>query len=162
MIVVDTNVVAALFLGTEATPQAEALVREDPEWAAPLLWRSELRSVLAGALRRRALDLDGARAIAATAEAFLRGREYAVESGRVLDLVARSRCSAYDCEFVALAEDLGATLVTDDRKVLEAFPEVTRPLRTARLAWQGRGPLGPRPRTTRDRQVVTSGTGHPA
>lgn len=124
MIVVDTNVLAALFIGTDSTPRAEALLGADAEWASPLLWRSEFRNVLAGVMRRGSTDAPGARRIAATAESFMRGREYTVESAHVLALVARSRCSAYDCEFVALAEDLGVGLVTGDRQVLAAFPEI--------------------------------------
>jgi len=41
----------------------------------------------------------------------------------VLELAVRSRCTAYDCEFVALAKQLGVPLVTSDRQVLAAFPE---------------------------------------
>ena len=41
----------------------------------------------------------------------------------VLQLAVDSGCSAYDCEFVALAEWLDAHLVTFDRAVLRAFPE---------------------------------------
>jgi predicted nucleic acid-binding protein len=33
-------------------------------------------------------------------------------------------CSAYDCEFVALVQDIGVPLVTVDRQVLRAFPNV--------------------------------------
>ena len=40
-----------------------------------------------------------------------------------LELAKRSRCTAYDCEFVALAKRLGTGLVTSDRQVLSAFPE---------------------------------------
>lgn len=48
----------------------------------------------------------------------------ASNSSQVLELAARSGCSVYDCEFVALAEDLSAALVTSDRRILKAFPSV--------------------------------------
>jgi predicted nucleic acid-binding protein len=54
------------------------------------------------------------------------GREYAVVTHQVLELAARSGCAADDCEFVALAQDLGVTLVTADRRVLAGFPAVAR------------------------------------
>ena len=41
----------------------------------------------------------------------------------VLELVRDSDCSAYDCEFVALAMSLGVKLVTDEKKLLKAFPK---------------------------------------
>ena len=41
-----------------------------------------------------------------------------------MDLAAASTCSAYDCEFVALAQNLGAPLVTVDRQILSQFPEI--------------------------------------
>jgi predicted nucleic acid-binding protein len=122
VIVVDTNVVAHLWIPGERTAVSERLLRHDPAWAAPLLWRSELQSVLAGWMRRGRLDLAGACRIAAAAGAHLRGREFAVATERVLRLVAGSVCSAYDCEFAALAEELGVPLVTADRELLRAFP----------------------------------------
>lgn len=45
-----------------------------------------------------------------------------MDSRLVLELVRDSDCSAYDCEFVALAMSLGITLVTEDKKLLKAFP----------------------------------------
>jgi predicted nucleic acid-binding protein len=51
-------------------------------------------------------------------------REYEVDSNRVLRLVADSTCSAYDCEFVALAQELGTFLVTLDKGILNGFPTV--------------------------------------
>lgn len=128
MIVVDTNVVAYLWLPGDFTAAAERLLAEDDDWAVPLLWRSEFRSVLVGAVRRRTLSLPRALAMAAAAEAQFRGREYAVATAHVLSLANRSGCSAYDCEFVALAEDLGARLVSNDGAVLRAFPAVATPL----------------------------------
>ncbi|HVT15253.1 MAG TPA: type II toxin-antitoxin system VapC family toxin [Thermoanaerobaculia bacterium] len=47
-----------------------------------------------------------------------------VETAKVLSLALASGASAYDCEFVALAQELGAILVTADRRLAERFPAV--------------------------------------
>ncbi len=67
MIVVDTNIIACLYLTSEFTARAETQLQKDPEWATPLLWRSELRNILAGYLRRQTLTLGQARQIVAEA-----------------------------------------------------------------------------------------------
>ncbi|MCP9848972.1 type II toxin-antitoxin system VapC family toxin [Cyanobium sp. Morenito 9A2] len=128
MIVVDTNVVAYLLLRGPHTANAEALLARDPEWAAPALWRSELRNVLAGYLRRGTLSLSQVLALQSYAEDLLADQEVPVSSSEVFRLVAASDCSAYDCEFIAAAETLGIPLVTSDRQLLRAFPEITIPL----------------------------------
>ena len=122
MIVVDTNVIAYLYLSGEHTERAEALLERDSDWAAPLLWRSEFRNILAGYMRRKTLTFEDARALQLEAESLLAGAEHEVDSRLVLELVRDSDCSAYDCEFVALAMTLGAKLVTMDGKLLKAFP----------------------------------------
>lgn len=61
MIVVDSNIIAYLYLPGRYTEKAEALLEQDGFWAAPVLWRSEFRNILAGYLRRKALDFDTAR-----------------------------------------------------------------------------------------------------
>ncbi len=124
MIVADTNLLAYLHLPGERTPDAREILREDPEWHAPLLWRSEFRNVLALHLRRGELELADALALARSAERLLGGREHLVPSSEVLSLCATSGRSAYDCEFAALAMVLGVPLVTTDRAVLTAFPEL--------------------------------------
>ena len=123
MIVVDTNVLAYLYLPGDFTAQAEALLERDPDWRSPVLWRSEFRNILAGFMRRRTLTFEQARAIQTEAESLLAGSEYEVESARVLELVRDSDCSAYDCEFVALAIQLNTKLVTMDARLLRAFPK---------------------------------------
>ena len=128
MIVVDTNVLAYLWLPGDRTSRAEKLLRQDPDWNAPLLWRSEFRNVLAGCLRRGDLDLETAFQIADEAEGQMRGREFSVPSAQVLARVAVSDCSAYDCEFVVLAEELSVPLVTSDERLLRSFPAVARKL----------------------------------
>ncbi len=123
MIVVDTNVIAYLYLSGERSGQAEQALAKDPEWAAPLLWRSELRSVLTLYVRQKQLTLAQAQQVMAEATQLMQDHEYAVTSVHVLDLAAQSACSAYDCEFVALARDLHVRLVTTDRQILRAFSD---------------------------------------
>ena len=124
MIVVDSNIVAYLYLPGEYTVAAETLLEKDPVWAAPVLWRSEFRNILAGYMRRGSLTFQQAQDLQSEAEDLLNGAEYDVDSLSVLQLVRDSECSAYDCEFVALATKLGTKLVTMDRKLLRAFPGV--------------------------------------
>lgn len=128
MIVADTNVLAYLLLPYEHSPLADALFKRDPEWAVPVLWRSEFRNLLAGYLRRKTLTFDEALKVQAEAEALVAGNEHEVDSRRVLELVRDSDCSASDCEFVALAARLGTKVVSMDAKLLKAFPQFTTAL----------------------------------
>lgn len=128
MIVVDSNVLAYLYLPGEFTGAAERLLESDPDWHAPILWRSEFRNILAGCMRRGALDFEQVCAIQREAESLLDGAEHEPDSRHVLELVRGSDCSAYDCEFIALAETLGTRLSTMDGKLLRAFPGVALPL----------------------------------
>lgn len=128
MIVVDTNVLAYFLMPYEYSAQAEALYDRDPEWAMPILWRSEFRNLLAGYLRRGVLSFDDIVRINNEAESLLQGNEYEVSPRRVLELVRDSDCSAYDCEFIALGIQLDVKVVTMDRKLLKAFPRHATPL----------------------------------
>lgn len=121
MIVVDTNVIAYLYLSGPHTAAAEALLERHPHWCAPLLWRSEWRNILAGHLRRGTLTLEQAIALQREAEALMAAGEHDVDSEAVLRLVAESNCTAYDCEFVALARALKVALVTMDQQLLKVF-----------------------------------------
>jgi hypothetical protein len=60
MIVVDSSVIAYLYLPGEHTAAAEALLEQGADWAAPILWRSEFRNILAGYMRRKFIPLDHA------------------------------------------------------------------------------------------------------
>lgn len=128
MIVVDTNVIGYLYLASPRSRQAEQALLKDANWVAPLLWRSEFRNVLAVYIRRRWLSLVASQQLMAEALGLMDDQEYLVDSDQVLKLAAASRCSAYDCEFVALAQELGISLVTVDKQVLKEFPRVAMSL----------------------------------
>ena len=131
MIVVDSNVIAYCWIHGERTALAHRLRRVDPDWHAPVLWRSELRNILTGYRRDGSLNDGQVRQIMAAAEAGLTGREHHLPSERVFQVTERSRLSAYDAEFVALAEILGARLVTEDRAILASFPRHASSLQDA-------------------------------
>jgi len=124
VIVVDTNIVAYCWIRGERTHLALRIRGCDAAWHAPVLWRSELRSALAGYIARGDMGLERATTIMAEAEGAMAGREHLVPSTSVLEMAASSRLSAYDCEFVVLARALGVPLVSEDRGILKTFPDV--------------------------------------
>jgi len=123
VIVVDTNLIAYLFIDGGQTEPAERVLQKDEVWVSPLLWRSELCNALVKCVRSGLFGLNAAFRIMTEAESMMAGNEYAVVSGDVLSLAASSACSAYDAEFVVLARELGVPLVTSDKQLLESFPE---------------------------------------
>jgi predicted nucleic acid-binding protein len=60
--------------------------------------------------------------------AFVTVSDFVPEPLSIFNLVVRGQCSAYDAEFVALAEHLGVRLVTADKALIRAFPDVTTDL----------------------------------
>ncbi|HEY8035645.1 MAG TPA: type II toxin-antitoxin system VapC family toxin [Methylobacter sp.] len=124
MIVADTNIISYLFLPTVYSERASRLYQIDSNWAAPSLWRSEFRNVLALYLRQRIITLTEALLIQEEAEALMADHEFTVTSVQVLTLTDSGSCSAYDCEFVALAKQLDVKLVTQDKKYCANFPNL--------------------------------------
>jgi len=127
MIVVDTNVLVYLLLPTPHAAQADAILLKDPDWIAPALIHSEFRNVLLGAVRRKDIEADDAPVLLDRAMEVITVPEGGANGRAVLSLALASGCSAYDCEFVWLARDLRVPLVTEDRQVLEAFPDTAVP-----------------------------------
>jgi predicted nucleic acid-binding protein len=80
-----------------------------------------------GALRRKTISREIALAAIDGAEHQMDGNEQLVDSRDVLRLASQSRCSAYDCEYVALAEAAGVPLITNDAQILKEFPSIARP-----------------------------------
>ena len=100
MIVVDTNVIAYLILAGTHTVKARNAFHRDPDWVAPVLWRSEFCNVLAQYMHKDQMSIGQALEFMDEAETLIQGREYKVSYQRVLGLTADSRCSAHDCEFL--------------------------------------------------------------
>ena len=126
MIVVDSNVIAYYWINGPLTGAAQQVWTKDPEWHVPLLWRSEMRSILTGYLRDGTLNAGQIAQVMTAAEAAFSGREHLASSEMVFRIVGETSLSAYDAEFVALAEALAVPLVTADKIVLKEFPERAR------------------------------------
>jgi predicted nucleic acid-binding protein len=124
VIVADANLIAYLLIAGEKTGLAEETFRTDPEWAVPLICRSEVRNILVLYMRHEGMSLAQAKQTMELAENLWRSREYAVPSDDVLDLAAGHKITAYDAEFVVLARELDVPLVTFDKPLQRAFPKV--------------------------------------
>ena len=124
MIVVDTNILVYLFVDGPQTRSAMTVRMKDPDWHAPLLWRSEFRNAMTGYLRNNTMTVEQAVIVIQNAEDLMDGQEHEVDSADVMRLISESNCSAYDCEFVALAQQLDVSLITLDRRILREFPNV--------------------------------------
>ena len=124
MIVVDTNILVYFFVSGSHADTVEKVRAADSDWHAPLLWQSEFRNAMAGYLRRGETTLEHAVSTIQRVRSVMDGQEHDVNSAHVMRLVSESRCSAYDCEFVALAQQLNVPLVTSDRRILSDFQSV--------------------------------------
>jgi predicted nucleic acid-binding protein len=124
VIVVDNSVLVYFWLPGVCAELAEKAKERDSVWAAPVLWRAEFRNVLAGYLRKKLLTEAEANAACLNAQKDLGAQEFTVPTERIIKLVLASNCSAYDCEYVALAQDLGVPFVTTDKQVLREFSKI--------------------------------------
>ena len=124
MIVADANLVVYFAVETEQSQAAKRVWEIDPDWSATRLWRAEFLNALVKYMRAGRLTLESATAAFRTGEEVMSGREFESDPDEVLNLAMNSQCSAYDCEYVALALRLGVPLVTSDRRILREFPDV--------------------------------------
>ncbi len=125
-VVVDTNVVAYLLLGTEAfLDEAKACFNTVSNPVAPAHWEAELTNVVWMAVRSGILP---------PAEGPVRlglARHLGIESvntatlcqGALLRSVT-SGIAVYDTLFVELAVRAGGPLVTFDKALIKAFPDI--------------------------------------
>lgn len=124
MIVVDCNVVVYAHLPSPLQESARRLCDLGRLWLVPQIFRSEFTNVLVQYVRRNLVAAADALALTETMETSLGLQVCPVEPGEALQLAFQSGCTAYDCEYVALARSLAVPLVTTDWELLAAFPRV--------------------------------------
>ena len=124
MIVADTHLVSYLLIEGERTSDVRRVHEKDPDWRVPTLWRSEFLNVLTSAFNAAVLNRQQAFSAWWIAVDLLSGREIEPDGDRVLNLALERQISAYDAHFVAVAEDLGVSLVTADRAIARQCPDI--------------------------------------
>ena len=131
MIVVDTNIVVYFLIEGDRTAQARQLWQTDPGWFLPALWRHEFLNVLVNyALQSRAPVADMT-AIWRYANHIFAATTGEVDMESALALAVEHKISAYDAQFVTLAQQLGTVLVTEDKVLLKRFPDTAVSMRQA-------------------------------
>ncbi|MFQ5851452.1 MAG: type II toxin-antitoxin system VapC family toxin [Candidatus Binatia bacterium] len=123
MIVADSNLIAYLLIPGDRNKVSEEVLRRDSHWVVPLLWRSEFRNILTLYMRHEGMVVEQAKITMSKAENLLSDREYAVNSEAVLDFAQKTTLSAYDAEFMVLAEHFDTKVVTTDSKLLKEVPD---------------------------------------
>ena len=129
MIVVDCNIIAHTWLPSEFKDDIQELIRRDYDWIAPILWRSEFRSILSKFLRKKMISETKANELAELAEEQMTGREISVPTKDVISIIAKSALTSYDSEYVALAKIRHLKLVTLDKEILKEFPSIALSLK---------------------------------
>ena len=124
MIVADTNLILALAINSDKAEVARAVFKKDSEWHAPPIWESEFRNAALKLIQANQMN----QATAVAAFAFARGTVQTVEvsTPAVLRIAQAYHLTAYDAEFVALAEWLDCRAVSFDQDLL-GTGLVTRP-----------------------------------
>jgi predicted nucleic acid-binding protein len=124
VIVADASLLAHLLIPGSETSLAEAVFGKDPEWTAPPLWRSELRSVVLKHIRVSRMTFALANTVFETALRLIGDREMSMPAPLILENAIGFKISAYDAEYVALARQLDVPLLSFDRKLRAAAPDV--------------------------------------
>ena len=131
MIVADANVVAALYFEGVDTEDARRLLECDGDWLVPELWQHEMLNIAASYAKFTQTSLARVAVVWEHAAAQFGSRMRPVNMMETLRLAAKSGISAYDAQYVFLAQELGVWLVTQDKKLRAAVPDRALSLREA-------------------------------
>ena len=124
MIVADANLILARCLKSTNSDAANQVFSRDRAWIAPKLWQTEFVSALMKFHRESKLSEDDRDRALYLAESLMRGMDYDSDLHDVAAVAIRTKCSAYDSAYIALALEQRTKLVTTDGGILANAPHV--------------------------------------
>jgi predicted nucleic acid-binding protein len=124
MIVADANLVAYYYLPGPLQPLAQKIMQKDSVWLVPPIFISEFRNIILGFVRKDKLHKKDAIELAVRVELVFNQKTKGISSVQVMDVACDSGCSAYDAEYISLAQMMNIKLVTNDKFLLTAFPKI--------------------------------------
>jgi predicted nucleic acid-binding protein len=123
VIVADANVIAYLLIEGRKSEVARQLHAMDSDWRMPPLWRAEFLNILAMQVQHGGASIEAAERTWQSARSLFSTNETAVDEMAALRISARFRISAYDAQYIALAQQLGVSCVSEDRELVRKFPD---------------------------------------
>jgi len=131
MVIIDTNVIAPLYVRSARTDAAKQLFVRDAVWRTEPIALIELSNVLVTYEDSRYITAATARDCLTRAATFLQPHLFRVSHEAALDAALRYRVTAYDARFLALAQQLDTRLITEDAKLRAAAPGLTQSIAEA-------------------------------
>ena len=128
MLLVDTNIIAPLYVRSARSQPVAKLFARDAVWRTEPLALIELSNVLIAYERARYITAATARDCLNRAAAFLQPHLFRVSHQAALEAALDYRVTAYDARFLALADQLGIRLITEDARLRAAAPALTQSL----------------------------------
>lgn len=124
MIVVDANILIYSLIQSDQSRLIQQLRAKDADWRTAALCLHETLNVLATYQRREVLTLAQCRVLLGHAERFVQMAQCEVAMDIALNLAAKFGITGYDAQYVVVAQSLNVPLITEDRKLQKAVPNL--------------------------------------
>ena len=126
MIVVDVNIIVNLFIEGDHSTAAADLYEQDDQWYCPDIWIHEITNVISTYVKHGGLPPKKADQILNNAMAYFLDNTFSMPMTDVLKCSLKYNISAYDAEYIVLANINKTRLVTVDKKLNKAIPQRAR------------------------------------
>lgn len=134
MRLIDTNVLASLYLEGPHTEGARRLHALGGLWRSERFILVEFANVLATQVRAGRLDLPDALQVQEQGYSLITPGLMDAPHSAALATAAAFKVSAYDARYLVAAQALGARLITEDSRLRRAAPDLTQSLTEALAA----------------------------